>query len=174
MPLLLFDRSQLVKLCNNLKMSASGEEMEMILVRLLRSHLEEVKADIPTNNTITNAYPNGNQKPRFFTHSFGKTLFKNYLITNAIHIIVQVIQVIVISIFLKLKVNMTDLSFIESDILPYRVICVLFSNNMGQQNIEIYQCTLPSQYRIGRTFILLICYSYYYLLQYNMFDPIHT
>ncbi|CAF0930241.1 unnamed protein product [Rotaria sordida] len=54
---------------------------------------------------------------------------------------------------------LTDLTFIESGILPNRVICLLFSNNMGQQNIDIYQCTLPSQYRIGRTFILLICYK---------------
>lgn len=158
-PLLLFDRSRLVKLCDNVKVSIDGEQMEMITARLLRSHLEEAISDISTNNTFTNVCSNGNPTPRVFTHSFGKTVFKNYLITNTIHIIVQVIQVIAVSILLNLKADLTDLSFIESGILPQRTICLIFSNNMGQQNTDIYQCTLSSQYRIGRTFILLICYT---------------
>ncbi len=130
----------------------------MFAIRLLRFHLEKETSNISSNDAITNASSNRDPKPRFFTHSFGRTLFKNYLIVNAIHIIVQVIQVIVASTFLDFKADFTNLVSVKSDILPHRVICILFSNNMGQQNIDIYQCTLPSQYRIGRTFTVIICY----------------
>jgi hypothetical protein len=153
MPLLLFDRSRLVKISGNIKTSTNGEKMETITIRLLRSHIKKAVSGISINASF-----NSDPKLRYFTHSFRRALFKNYLMINAIHIIVQAIQVIVVSIFLDFKADFTNLTSIESDILPHRVICILFSNNMRQQNIDIYQCTLPSQYRIGRTFIILICY----------------
>jgi hypothetical protein len=156
-PMLVFDQSQLVKTCNYIITSTESANLEIAGIRLLRGHLERPTSNVYTACEITNASCNSDPTPRFFTHSFGKTLFKRYLIINTIYTIIEIVQLILVCIFLNFRGELTNWASIESDILPYRVICILFSNNMGQENIDIYQCTLPLQYRIGRTFIALIC-----------------
>jgi hypothetical protein len=156
-PLFIFDRSRLSKASHYIVSSNVTDLIELSKIRLLRAYLETETCNIVTNGEVRNVPSTDDPTPRFLTHSFGKTLFKRYMIMNAIYSITQLMQVVIIYAVLHLKVDST-VSSIESDILPHRVLCVLFSNNMGQQNIDLYQCTLPSQYRILRTFIVLIGY----------------
>jgi hypothetical protein len=89
--------------------------METAAIRVLRAHLERATSNISTNREVTNT----DSAPRFFTYSFGTTLFKRYLIINTTHITIEVIQVIVISIFLNFKAESQNLASIESHILPH-------------------------------------------------------
>ena len=157
-PLLVFDHSRLTKIFNIIKSPHDVEKIEMTTIRLLRSHFEKATSYISISNQLTSVSRNNDSKPRYVTYSFGRSLFKTYIMTNTIHTIIQIIQIIILSIFLDFKIDLTSSFSIESGILPYRVICILFSHNIGEQNIDIYQCTLPLQYRIGRMFTILIIY----------------
>jgi len=165
-PLVLLDRSQLKQTCNCVITSFPTANHKIRVIRLFRSFLEKIIESISGNDKASRDM---NPTPRYLTHSLGKKLFKTYIISNLLHTTILTTEVILGFASLSLKMDPLNWPSVDSNVFPYRVLCLLNIGSLGQENLDIFQCTLPYQY----TIIHILVYLLFYMIMMIFFNIIH-
>lgn len=151
--LVLFDCSQLKQICNLAIRSFPKSNHKIRVVRLFRAFFEKTIRNISARD---NASRDVNLTPHYLTHSLGNKLFKTYIISNLLYTIILITGLILSFVNLGLRIDPSNWPSIESNAFPYRVLCLLNMGSLGQENLDIFQCTLSYQYTIVHTFTYLL------------------
>lgn len=154
-PIVLFDRSQLKQVCNLVIASFSTANDKTRVIRLLRSFFEKKIENTHVNCEHGNVSRDMQSTTHYLTHSLGKKLFTTYIIINFFHTTILMAGLFFGLISLGLRM---DSASIESKIFPHRVLCLLNIGSLGQENVDILQCTLSYQYTILHLLLYLVFY----------------
>ncbi len=134
-PLVLFDRSQLKQICNLVIISFPTANHKIGAIRLFRAFFEKIIENISENDNVSRDM---NLTPRYSTHSLGKKLFKTYIISNLLHTTILTTELIFGFVSFGLKIDPSNWPSVESNVFPYRVLCLLNIGTLGQENLDIF------------------------------------
>jgi hypothetical protein len=81
-----------------------------------------------------------------------------------LHTIILIAELILGFFSLGLRIDPSNWTSVESNIFPYRILCLINIGYLGQENLEIFQCTLLYQYTIVHM-VIMIFFNIIYLVR---------